>query len=97
MRSAGLGRVPGRALRDWGAVARLASALATSVPGKYFGRSPMFLSHLGRIIAAMNTQVILTGALLALALILFARALMSAWPVLVAEVPKGPCGFMPSA
>jgi hypothetical protein len=43
------------------------------------------------------TEVVLTGALLALAMILFARALMATWPVVVAEAPKHPCGFMPSA
>jgi hypothetical protein len=33
----------------------------------------------------------------ALALILLARALMNAWPVIVAELPKHPCRFMPPA
>ncbi|HTX31727.1 MAG TPA: hypothetical protein VMD09_10085 [Solirubrobacteraceae bacterium] len=45
----------------------------------------------------MTTEVVLTGALLALALILFARALMNAWPVVITAVPKQPCGFMPPA
>jgi hypothetical protein len=43
------------------------------------------------------TEVVLTTALFARALILFARALMNAWPVIVAEMPKHPCGFTPSA
>jgi hypothetical protein len=43
----------------------------------------------------MKTEVILTGAMLALAMLLFARALMAAWPRVVTELPKGPCGFMP--
>lgn len=45
----------------------------------------------------LMSQVVLTGALLALALVLFARALMAVWPCVVAEMPKHPCGFMPPA
>jgi hypothetical protein len=43
----------------------------------------------------MKTEVILTGALFLLAMLVFARALMAAWPRVVVEVPKHPCGFMP--
>ncbi len=49
------------------------------------------------IIGRMNTEVILTGALFLLVFIPFARALMNAWSVAVAEIPKHPCGFMPPA
>jgi hypothetical protein len=41
------------------------------------------------------TEVILTAALFALALILLARAFMNAWPLVVVEAPRHPCGFMP--
>lgn len=40
-------------------------------------------------------DVILTGSMLTLALILFSMALMRAWPRAVAEAPKYPCGFWP--
>jgi hypothetical protein len=45
----------------------------------------------------MKTEVILTGLGLALMLLLFARALMAAWPRLVIVKPGNPCGFMPPA
>jgi hypothetical protein len=43
----------------------------------------------------MKTEVIMTGALLMLAILLFARAMMAAWPHVVVEMPKHPLGFMP--
>lgn len=44
---------------------------------------------------AMKTDVIMTGALLMLAILLFARAMMAAWPHVVVEMPKHPLGFVP--
>lgn len=41
----------------------------------------------------MTKDVVLTGALLALAMVLFARALMAAR--MTVEVPTHPLGFMP--
>lgn len=43
----------------------------------------------------MKTDVIMTGALLILAILLFARAMMAAWPQVVVEMPRHPLGFMP--
>lgn len=43
----------------------------------------------------MKTEVIMTGALLVLAILLFARAMMAAWPQVVVEMPKHSLGFMP--
>jgi hypothetical protein len=43
----------------------------------------------------MKTDVILTGLGLAIMMLLFARALMAAWPRVVVDLPKAACGFMP--
>jgi hypothetical protein len=43
----------------------------------------------------MKTDVILTGLGLAIMMLLFARALMGAWPRVVADLPKAACAFMP--
>jgi hypothetical protein len=43
----------------------------------------------------MKTEMIMTGALLMLAILLFARAVMAAWPQVVVEMPTYPLGYMP--
>ena len=48
-----------------------------------------------RYVITMKIEVIMTGALLMLAILLFARAMMAARPQVAVEMPKHPLGFMP--